>query len=124
MKILILLLFLPIQSFAITIAEDNALTKFESSENNSMFAKCVGIDGDVQWTIGETYGYKNKNVRLVQAKLTKNNKQFIVQYVYNLKTGLEEEIFHGPADFPSGKKIATSEALESFKKFCSGMKDK
>lgn len=74
--------------------DQQLLSNFKSSNEGQTLAKCVGVDGDIKWSIGSSEK-KNKNIRIIDADMTKKNKSLTVQYLYNIDTNVYEIGFIG-----------------------------
>jgi len=70
--------------------ENTALEKFKSSIEGQYLSQCVGSAGTIAWKIFTPTEQANKGVRVVEAKLQKNEKFFTVQYLYNIETDISE----------------------------------
>jgi hypothetical protein len=93
--------------------DQQALEEFkQSTEGQALFA-CVGANGLINWRIFKS-DTTEQNVRVIEAKLSKRQEKFEIQYLYNLETKVKEIAFMSKDGKPQSKFLG---ALE-FGTFC------
>lgn len=87
--------------------EQAALKEFKKSSGQEL-DQCVGANGATDWSIFKTKDSK-ENVRVIEAKMKKGEKNFTVQYLYNLDTKVFEISYMSNNDKPKSKLIGVVE---------------
>lgn len=93
--------------------DQQALKEFEKSTEGQELFTCVGVNGSIKWSIFKPDNTK-PNVRVIEAKLSKHQEKFEIQYLYNLETKVKEIAFMSKDGKPQSKFLG---ALE-FGTFC------
>jgi hypothetical protein len=99
--------------FKLINPEQNALEDFKQSTEAQYINNCVGANGEVNWSIFSSEKAE-KNVRVVEAQLSKKDKKFTIQYLYNLDTKVKEVSYMSNDDKPKSK----FEGALEFSSFC------
>ncbi len=72
--------------------DQQALKEFQQSTEGQVLYNCVGANGSINWEIFKS-DKTEPNVRVIEAKLSKRQKKFKIQYFYNLETKVKEIAF-------------------------------
>lgn len=84
------------------VPDQHALDEFNATKQGTYINQCAGVTGSVDWSIGVPSGVSNPNVRLIDAKLKKDDgKHVIVQFLYNVNTKVAKMSYAGVSGTPS-----------------------
>jgi hypothetical protein len=88
--------------------DQQALKEFEKSTEGQALFTCVGANGSINWRIFKPDNTE-PNVRVIEAKLSKRQEKFEIQYFYNLETKVKEIAFMSKDGNPQSKFLGALE---------------
>lgn len=94
--------------------EQLALKEFKKSNEVAEITKCLGANGNIAWSIFKTDRTSNPDVRVIEAKMSKGDEKFTMQWYYNINTNIAEFAYAGK----NGEQTSRIRALLDFSSFC------
>ncbi len=100
--------------FLVACGKENlALNEFQQSAEAAEIGKCVGVTGNIDWSIFKTDKTDNLDVRIIMASITKGEYKFTAKWHDNIKTKISEFIYGGKAD-ENTSRFSNASDLTSF----------